>query len=355
MFGARVFLLVVTVTMLLTDLMPAQAVPAEPAAPLAVAQGHPGCAGITRDILQTPECDAVMAAQPYPDVTRIPYDLGVIAGQDFVYFDADQVPLFDAPNGKIVEIFTAGRSSYVHVLQQSGNWAEIRPGRWASLRNAHFAEPSTFTGVLINRMEMPFAWAIYNHCTSLVPGGPPNCQQSGRFRRYDLMNIYATVQVGEWDWHLVGPNRWTVQTNLSIVHPTPPATFNWRWIAVSTYEQNLVAYEGTRPVMATLVSTGDMDEEKWRTDPGVWKVELFWEVGPMSGAAGSDDFYALDQVPYHMYFNWREALHGVYWHDNFGFWWSHGCVNLTVSDAKWLWDNWVVMGTRVYVYDEKPG
>lgn len=355
MFGARVFLLAVTVTMLLTDLTPAQAVPAEPAAPLAVAQGHPGCAGITRDVLQTPECDAVMAAQPYPDVTRIPYDLGVIAGRDFVYFDADQVPLFDAPNGKIVEIFTAGRSSYVNVLQRSGNWAEIRPGRWASLRNAHFAEPSTFTGVLINRMEMPFAWAIYNHCTSLVPGGPPNCQQSGRFRRYDLMNIYASVQVGEWDWHLVGPNRWTVQTNLSIVHPTPPATFNWRWIAVSTYEQNLVAYEGTRPVMATLVSTGDMDEEKWRTDPGVWKVELFWEVGPMSGAAGSDDFYALDQVPYHMYFNWREALHGVYWHDNFGFWWSHGCVNLTVSDAKWLWDNWVVMGTRVYVYDEKPG
>ncbi len=50
-----------------------------------------------------------------------------------------------------------------------------------------------------------------------------------------------------------------------------------------------------------------------------------------------------------------EALHGVYWHDNFGYYWSHGCVNLTVSDAKWLWDNWVRMNTRVYVYDEKPG
>jgi len=204
-------------------------------------------------------------------------------------------------------------------------------------------------------MEMPFAWAIYDHCTSLTPGGPRNCRESGYFDRYDLMNIYATVTVGEWDWHLVGPNQWTVQTKLSIVHPTPPALYSGRWVGVSTYEQNLVAYEGQRPVMATLVSTGDMDEEKWRTDPGLWKVELFWEVGPMQGAAGSDDFYALDQVPYHMYFNWREALHGVYWHDNFGYYWSHGCINLTVSDAKWLWDNWVRMNTRVYVYDEKPG
>jgi hypothetical protein len=90
-------------------------------------------------------------------------------------------------------------------------------------------------------------------------------------------------------------------------------------------------------------------------DPGAWKVEPFWEVGPMEGAAGSDEVYALDQVPYHMYFNWREALHGFYWHDNFGYDWLHGCVNLSVSDAKWLWDNWVVQNTRVVVYDEKLG
>jgi hypothetical protein len=348
----------VTLTVLLAALIglgPVHAAPANPVLSPAASPGHPGCAGITYETPQTPECDAVMAAQPYPDVTRIPFDLGVIAGQDFIYFDADEVPLYDAPDGEEVETLTAGRSGYFNVLQTSSDWAEIRPGRWASLENAHFAEPSTFTGVLINHMEMPFAWAIYNFCTSLTPGGPRNCRASGSFNRYDLMNIYATVHVGEWDWHLVGPDQWTVQTNLSIVHPTPPAVFNWRWVGVSTYEQNLVAYEGERPVMATLVSTGDMDEEKWHTDPGVWKVDLFWEVGPMEGAAGSDAFYALDQVPYHMYFNWREALHGVYWHDNFGYYWSHGCVNLSVSDAKWLWDNWVIMGTRVYVYDEKPG
>ena len=322
---------------------------------LNAAPGHPDCANITAAIPQTAACDAVIAAQPYPDVAPIPFDLGVIEGQDFIYFDADEVPLYNAPDGRVMETLPAGRSSYLNVRQTSGDWAEIRPGRWASLEHAIFAEPSTYTGVTINRMEMPFAWAIYDYCTSLTPGGPQNCQQSGSFSRYDLMNIYATVTVGEWDWHLVGPRQWTVQTNLSIVYLAPPVVYPWRWVGVSTYEQNLVAYEGERPVMATLVSTGDMDDPRWRTDPGAWNVELFWEVGPMEGAAGGGDFYALDQVPYHMYFNWREALHGVYWHDNFGYYWSHGCVNLSVSDAKWLWDNWVIENTRVYVYDEKPG
>ncbi len=321
----------------------------------AAAQGHANCAGITRATPQSPECDALMAAQPDPDVTPIPFDLGVIAGQDFIYFDADAVLLYNRPDGDEIGVFPAGRSSYVNVLQISGDWAEIRPNRWVSLANANFATPSTLTGVLINRMEMPFAWAIYDDCTSLTPGGAANCRQSGSFSRYDLMNIYATVTVDDLDWHLVGPGQWTVQTNLSIVHPTPPTVFPWRWIGVSTYEQNLIAYEGERPVMAALVSTGDMEDERWRTDAGVWEVNLFWEAGPMEGAAGSANVYALDQVPYHMYFNWREALHGVYWHDNFGYYWSHGCVNLTVSDAKWLWDNFVLLGTRVYVYDEKLG
>ncbi|MFC1960030.1 L,D-transpeptidase [Chloroflexota bacterium] len=354
MLNDRVHVLLAALLTALVSFVSAQAAPAISTASNSATQGHPGCASITYETPQTPACDAVMAAQPYPDVTPVPYDLGVITGESFIYFDADEITLYDAPDGEEVDIFTAGRNSYVNVIQISGNWAEIRPGRWASLENANFAEPSTLTGVIIDHMEMPFAWAIYDHCTSLTPGGPRNCRQSGSFNRYDLMNIYATVPVDEWDWHLVGPDQWTVQTNLSIVHPTPPTVYSWRWVGVSTYEQNLVAYEGARPVMATLVSTGDMDEEKWRTDPGLWEVDLFWEVGPMEGATGSEDFYTLDQVPYHMYFNWREALHGVYWHDNFGYYWSHGCINLTVSDAKWLWTNWITLNTRVYVYDEKP-
>ena len=40
-----------------------------------------------------------MALQPHPDVTPVPYDLGVIAGKSFIYFDAEKVPLYDRPDG----------------------------------------------------------------------------------------------------------------------------------------------------------------------------------------------------------------------------------------------------------------
>ena len=37
-----------------------------------------------------------------------------------------------------------------------------------------------------------------------------------------------------------------------------------------------------------------------------------------------------------MYFHEDYALHGAYWHDGFGYKHSHGCVNLSPKDAKWL-------------------
>jgi lipoprotein-anchoring transpeptidase ErfK/SrfK len=48
--------------------------------------------------------------------------------------------------------------------------------------------------------------------------------------------------------------------------------------------------------------------------------------------------YYLPEVPYTMYFYAGYALHGTYWHNNFGQPMSHGCVNLETSQAKQLFD-----------------
>jgi lipoprotein-anchoring transpeptidase ErfK/SrfK len=60
-----------------------------------------------------------------------------------------------------------------------------------------------------------------------------------------------------------------------------------------------------------------------------------------------------------MYFDDEIALHGAYWHDGFGFRRSHGCVNMSVTDAHWLYE-WAEveldftvsndLGAAVYVY-----
>ena len=60
--------------------------------------------------------------------------------------------------------------------------------------------------------------------------------------------------------------------------------------------------------------------------------------------------YAVAAVPHVDYFNMdAEALHGAYWHDNFGQKMSHGCVNQPLDFAAWLY-GWAPIGTGVWVH-----
>ncbi|MBL8134517.1 MAG: L,D-transpeptidase, partial [Anaerolineae bacterium] len=106
---------------------------------------------------------------------------------------------------------------------------------------------------------------------------------------------------------------------------------------VDLYEQTLVAYEGDTPVYATVVSTGLPPNE---TNEGLFNVWASLPLDRMSGATGAPDAYAVESVPWVMYFDGGISLHGTYWHDLFGYRQSHGCVNLTISDARWLY-GWV--------------
>jgi len=112
-----------------------------------------------------------------------------------------------------------------------------------------------------------------------------------------------------------------------------------KWIDVSIKRQMLVAYEGTRPVYATLVSTGmggmGDPETTHATIRGTFMIHAKHVSGTMDGDEGSDAFDLRD-VPYIQYFHEGFALHGAYWHDEFGKVRSHGCVNLAPADAAWL-------------------
>ena len=58
--------------------------------------------------------------------------------------------------------------------------------------------------------------------------------------------------------------------------------------------------------------------------------------------------YDLPGVPWVSYFFAGYAIHGTYWHNNFGTPMSHGCVNMTTADAKWFYD-FAPVGTPVHV------
>ena len=59
--------------------------------------------------------------------------------------------------------------------------------------------------------------------------------------------------------------------------------------------------------------------------------------------------YDLPDVPFSMFFYKGYAIHGTYWHNNFGTPMSHGCVNMNTNDAAWIYSN-APVGTYVRVH-----
>ena len=139
------------------------------------------------------------------------------------------------------------------------------------------------------------------------------------------------------------PDTPTPKYTAPTVAPYMPVAGNGgkHWIDVDLSQQRVYAYEGDTVVNSFIVSTGT-----WQTPTvtGKYKVWVKLRSAPMSGPG-----YYLPNVPYIMYFYGSYGLHGTYWHNNFGTPMSHGCVNLTIPDAEWLY-NFSSVGTVVNVH-----
>ncbi len=112
-----------------------------------------------------------------------------------------------------------------------------------------------------------------------------------------------------------------------------------RWIDVNITKQVLVAYEGTKAVFATLVSTGEAglgDPETTKsTKRGIFRIDRKYITTTMDSDIVGEEFELRD-IPYVQYFEGGYALHAAYWHDDFGTPRSHGCINLSPEDARRL-------------------
>ncbi|WP_438019974.1 L,D-transpeptidase [Sorangium sp. So ce315] len=112
-----------------------------------------------------------------------------------------------------------------------------------------------------------------------------------------------------------------------------------KWLDVSINKQVLVAYEGTKPVYATLISTGEAGLEdhtaSTATKRGIFRIHTKHVSITMDSDTAGEEFELRD-VPYVQYFEEGYALHGAYWHDKFGRPKSHGCLNLSPEDARRL-------------------
>jgi hypothetical protein len=242
--------------------------------------------------------------------------------------------------------------SYTNVVPYQGkNYYQLPDGRW--LRNgsvAAMAAPNRFLGVLpVTEPTRYFGWVLADIETQEEPGY--GARQTGNtFKRYQFIEVFDSVKIGESYFYMIAPDEWVHMTLLALIYPAeapPEGIWVDRWIEINLHEQTISAYDDGRMVFATLTTTGS---NRNFTRPGVFQIYKKLPITNMAGSSGEDDAYYLMDIPWTMYFDESRAFHAQYWHDHLGYKSSHGCVNLSFPDANWLFD-WAADGEWVYVWD----
>lgn len=208
--------------------------------------------------------------------------------------------------------------------------------------------------------ERPFGWVLEFAGGETAPfnaytGADLRAPRSGStFAAYDVIEVFDIQQVGDLKWYLVGPDLWLNSLQMRLVFPNtqaPQGVDNGRWIEINLDQQSLSVYENSELVFATLIATGL--DGLW-TRPGVFQVYEKHDSTPMSGdfSGGAGGYYYLAEVPWTLYYDQARAIHGAYWRQKqfFGYQGSHGCVNLSLGDAHWVYQ-WADVGDWVYVHD----
>jgi L,D-transpeptidase catalytic domain len=299
--------------------------------------------------------------QPLPAYSPDP----VLVDIPFHYFQLNQdgkvfylFPTLDDAMASSVSSLALGPGevivSYVdRVENEGGVFYRLRSGAWVRGDfGGRLAMHKPFQGLLFSSMPRhSFGWVLEPVKSVQAPSF--NAHETGNtYYRYNIVQVYATQEAEGITWLMIGPDEWLDYRQVGRVDPrsTPPEGITTsRWIEVNLDEQTLAVYQDNRLVFATLTSTGI--DTLW-TRPGIFQVYEKKDAETMSGSTTADrsDFYYIEDVPWTMYFDEKRALHGAFWHDRFGYQNSHGCVNLPVGDAHWLY-NWANVGDYVYVYD----
>lgn len=166
---------------------------------------------------------------------------------------------------------------------------------------------------------------------------------AGSVPRFTTMGLTgSTVTSGGAVYRQTTEGWWMKAVDGTYTDPGPkPADLapNEKWIDVNLTRKTLVALEGDKPVFGALISPGKRSKDKAHDHPtvqGMFRIREKHIAVTMDGDGklASDLPYSIEDVPYVQYFEGSYALHGAFWHNNFGHDMSHGCVNLAPLDAK---------------------
>ncbi|RKH66847.1 L,D-transpeptidase family protein [Corallococcus aberystwythensis] len=214
-------------------------------------------------------------------------------------------------------------------------------GQYFEARVLREHRPSDFSGLdaeALASLPMPFAWAQSRAAprTDVMVRKAPDA----RAERETVLPPRTLVSVRELSpdgqWVRIAEDHWVARDDLHVAWPLASPSIvepGARWLDVDLEAQTLIAYEGDRPVYATLISSGKPGTD---TPEGLFRIWVKFAEADMTGTMGSAS-YRVATVPWTMFFEGDFALHTAYWHDRFGEPVSHGCINLAPKDARALY------------------
>ncbi len=229
-------------------------------------------------------------------------------------------------------------------------WYRSTKGSIAPADRFSVATGSDFKGVELDETwQLPLGW-VYGWKNSKpryeIDEDTKQPKASGSYKRFQAINLTGDqLEIGKRTYLKDADGFWVRQAHVRVTRPGPPPADvgpDERWVDVNLSTQTVVLFQGSRPLYASLISSGKKDKEGDKLTPtGEFRIREKHVTTTMDGdgSAAGDLPYSIEGVPYVMYFEGSYALHGAFWHRNYGVQMSHGCVNLAPLDAKYLFFN----------------
>lgn len=210
---------------------------------------------------------------------------------------------------------------------------------WVAASDVTKFRPSTFAGIDLVATpppSWPFAW-VYAADRKKVVARTDAAKKAPKGATFEHRAIVPVLEE-QGGFVRVADGQWIDRTSLRVARTRPRpaiADAHAKWIDLDRDEQVMIAYDGDTPVFATLFSSG---RRKDYTPPAIYRIRSKSALTKMSAEEQESSFYEVSEVPWATRFRSGLYFHAAYWHDRFGHVNSHGCVNLSAHDAKWVYD-----------------
>ena len=237
-------------------------------------------------------------------------------GRDYRFVDAyetDRGWVLERPNGSIAplnELYVYGADRFF--------------GRELE---AHPSQPETSIAWVMNKNGAPIYWTASDESEQFIVL---------EYRR--SVDVRPSASEGWLELPMGEEVGYIKETDLREWQPQPPpsaVTERDVWIDADLQTQMLAVYRGNEMLFVTLMSSA---KSEYKTPVGLFQIydkSTGWDLGSLEGA---DDAYFMERVPFVMHYAPRYAIHSAFWHDDFGHPASHGCLNISMRDAEYVFN-----------------